>query len=495
MPARTLMIQGTGSHVGKSTLVAALCRIFKQDGFRVAPFKSQNMSNNASVCGDGSEIARSQALQAAACGIEPAARMNPVLLKPEADSKAQVIVLGKPMGRMSALEYHDYKPRLLPVVRESLEALRRDFDIVVIEGAGSPAEINLRAGDIANMKVAEMADAPVLLVGDIDTGGVFAQLIGTLQLLEPAERARLKGFIINKFRGDPSILKPGLDDLESVTSRPVVGVVPYLQDLRLPEEDTPRAGKPGDEQGRLRLRVLRPPHMANFTDFDALLGEADVALRYLEHPEPEVPDAVILPGSKSTAADLRVLKERGFGDYLRHARELGATIVGVCAGCQMLGRAVLDPRGVESEIAREEGFGLLTVETRFESAKLTAPVRALHLESGLEVSGYEMHHGRTAGEAAPVFRLAQRGAAPADELEGARDATGRVWGTAIHGLFENPVFRRHFLNGLRARRGLPPISPAPGRSLEESLDRLAQAVRVHLDMNSIYSLIQINPLN
>src|SRR5688572_15559835 len=431
----TLMVQGSGSGVGKSTLVAALCRLFRRRGLRVAPFKAQNMSNNAHVCRDGSEIGRSTALQALACGLEPAVEMNPILLKPSSDVDAQVVLMGRPVRAMSAVEYQREKPRLLGVIRECLDTLRRSYDLVILEGAGSPAEVNLREGDLVNMAAAELADAPVLLVGDIDVGGVFAQLVGTLHLLLPKERERVKGFLINKFRGDLSILKPGLDFLERETGVPVLGVVPWFRGIHLPEEDalSGRERKSGGD--RLRVDVLLQPRMANFTDFDALEAEPDVELRYRETPDGTVPDAYVLPGTKSTIADLRRLKEAGWSEPLRKALSLGATVVGLCGGYQMMGRHVADPEGVESSARGEEGLGLLPVTTTFAASKVTARVRGVHLDTGAEIEGYEIHMGRTDSDGEPALRLSERGGAPCADFDGARAFEGRAWGTYVHGVF------------------------------------------------------------
>src|SRR5689334_5028526 len=357
----SIMIQGTGSGVGKSTLVAALCRIFKQDGLRVAPFKAQNMANNAHVCRDGGEIGRSTAVQAQACGIEPSVDMNPVLLKPSTDAAAQVVVMGRPVRSMTAKEYQEYKPTLLTMIRGCLSRLQRDYDVVVIEGAGSPAEVNLRDSDIVNMRTAELADAPVLLAADIDVGGVFAQIVGTMHLLLPAERERVRGFIINKFRGDLEILKPGLEFLERETARPVLGVVPHYRHILIPEEDAVPAAKVGGDAAsdKIRIDVVLHSRMSNFTDFDALEAEPDVRLRYLERPDGRIPDALILPGTKSTIADLRRLKDAGFAAYVTRCLERGATVVGICGGFQMLGTLIRDPRHVESSTDAEEGLGLL----------------------------------------------------------------------------------------------------------------------------------------
>jgi len=483
------MIQGTASGVGKSTLVAALCRIFRQDGLRVAPFKAQNMANNAHVCRDGGEIGRSTAVQARACGLEPTVDMNPVLLKPSTDIAAQVIVRGRPVKSMTAAEYQEFKPTLRSMIRDCLSRLQRDHDVVVIEGAGSPAEVNLRESDIVNMRTAEIADAPVLLVGDIDVGGVFAQLVGTMRLLLEPERARVAGLIINKFRGDLEILRPGLGFLEKETGKPVLGVVPWFRGIRIPEEDavpTAKIGGPAASD-RIRIDVVLHPRMSNFTDFDALEAEPDVSLRYLERPDDRVPDALILPGTKSTIADLRRLKESGFAAHVERCREKGAAIVGICGGFQMLGQLIRDPGRVESESAAEPGLGLLPSVTRFAEDKITAQVSGVHLSSGTEVSGYEIHMGRAEGPAAaPFLRITRRGGEPVSEFDGAE--TGRVWGTYLHGVFDNASFRRHFIDGLRAARGWPALRTETPVDDDAELDKLAAHVRAHLDLERIHGI-------
>jgi adenosylcobyric acid synthase len=494
MPA--IMIQGTASGVGKSTLVAALCRILRQDGLRVAPFKAQNMANNAHVCRDGGEIGRSTAVQARACGLEPTVDMNPVLLKPSTDAAAQVVVMGRPVKHMTAREYQDYKPTLLTMIRGCLFRLQRDHDVVVIEGAGSPAEVNLRESDIVNMATAEIADAPVLLAADIDVGGVFAQIVGTMHLLLESERSRVKGFLINKFRGDLEILKPGLTFLERETARPVLGVIPHFRHIRLPEEDAVPAGKIGGQAppDKIRIDVVLHPRMSNFTDFDALEAEPDVHLRYLERPDDRVPDALILPGTKSTIADLRRLKEAGFGAHVTRCLERGATVVGICGGFQMLGTLIRDPRHVESTADAEEGLGLLPSVTLFGEDKITAQVSGIHLGSGAEVRGYEIHMGRAEGPpAAPLLRITERGGLAVSDFDGAEASGGRVWGTYLHGVFDNPGFRRHFVDALRAARGWPALRTLSPIDAEGEFDKLAAHVRGSVDMDRITRILKGRP--
>jgi adenosylcobyric acid synthase len=418
--------------------------------------------------------------------------MNPVLLKPSTDQAAQVVVLGRPVKAMTAREYQAYRPTLLGLIRDCLARLQRDHDLVVIEGAGSPAEVNLRESDIVNMRTAEIADAPVLLVGDIDVGGVFAQIVGTMQLLLPAERERVRGFLINKFRGDLDILKPGLAFLEKETGRPVLGVVPHYRHIRIPEEDAIPAEKIGGAAAadRIRIDVVLHPRLSNFTDVDALEAEPDVQVRFLERPDDSIPDALILPGTKSTIADLRRLKDAGFAAHVTRCLERGATVVGICGGFQMLGARIRDPRHVESAADGEEGLGLLPSETVFEEEKVTAQVSGLHLASGLEVSGYEIHMGRPTGApVTPLFRITGRGGTAVSDFDGAQAHGGRVWGTYLHGVFDSPGFRRHFVDGLRAARGWPALRTWSAPDADAEYDKLAAHVRAAIDMDGLRRIL------
>ena len=490
MAARTIMIQGTGSYVGKSVITAALCRYFRQEGFRVAPFKSQNMSNNSFVTSEGGEMGRAQVFQAQACGIEPHVDMNPILLKPITDVGAQVVVLGKVVKVMSAREYQQYQPQLLGVIQQSFERLAEANDIVVIEGAGSPAEINLRPYDIVNMATARMASAPVVIVGDINLGGVFAWLVGTLELLTEEEQALVKGFIINKFRGDISLLYGGLEFLEDRTGKKVLGVLPYVKDLAVAEEDgiadSKWKGPWAQDPTKLQIQVILLPHISNSTDFESLELEPDVGLRYLAemppHGEP-LPDLVIIPGSKSTMADLAYLRSSGLADYIRQCHESGARVVGVCGGYQMLGRELLDPMQVESTAPSMEGLGLLETSTTFEPVKTTKQVRALSLDHEEEVVGYEIHMGHThsAQPTQPRFRITREGGELADRLDGAVSADGSVWGTYLHGVFDTPAFRRRILNDLRANHNWAPLPPS-GTQAATGLDSLATLIREYLNL-------------
>lgn len=515
--APTIMLQGTASDVGKSILTAALCRILVQDGFRTAPFKSQNMSLNSYITPDGREIGRAQGLQADACRVAATTDMNPILLKPKKDMIAQVVVHGKPLRDYEARAYREeYLSQAEGIVREALNRLRAAHDVVVIEGAGSPAEVNLKDRDIVNMRLAGWAEAPVMLVADIDRGGVFASIVGTLEILEPHERDRVKGFIINKFRGDVSLLKPGLDWLEQKTGKPVLGVIPYLHNLELEDEDSasldnklaghsgPVPGAPAAGMDRpLDIAVIRLPRLSNFTDFDPLPLEPDVSARYVSSPSQlGRPDAVILPGSKNTVDDLLFLRETGLEPLLKRYVEEGGELVGICAGYQMLGQRLKDPDHLESNRDLTEGLGLVPTETVFTPDKKTVRVAgnaSMPGETGgsYPICGYEIHMGRTSF-LEPVdhpFRVApsKPDGSPGEALhgDGAAAAEGRVWGTYVHGILHNDGFRRSWLNRLRSRKGLAPIDRITdlAGNREAAFDRLADHVRAHLDMERIYEMI------
>ena len=509
LPGKVLMVQGTASHVGKSVLVAALCRIFRQDGFHVAPFKAQNMSNNSYVTPDGWEIGRAQAVQAEAAGIEPSVEMNPILLKPEADSRSQVVLLGKPVQSAGASYFSNMKPHLWKAVSESLDKLREQYDIVVIEGAGSPAEVNLKRTEIVNMRVARYANAPVLLAGDIDRGGVFASLVGTLELLEPEERDCIRAFIINKFRGDITLLKPGLRFLEERTGISVAGVVPYFRDIHIPEEDAvsleERVRMKSKDDYLLDVAVIGLPHISNFDDFDPLKRDSGVRLRYVE-PNDGLgePDLIIIPGSKTTAADLEYLRRVGLAEEITTLYRRGTHVIGICGGFQMLGERILDPKGVESPHREIEGLGLLPVTTIFEDSKETHRVRGTVTEapgilqgaSGLPVEGYEIHMGRSIfasaepdvrGNRAP-FHLEERSGKSWDQFDGAVDPCGRVMGTYIHGLFYNLGLRRVILRRLAEGKGVILPEGEALQSRDEEYDKLAGLVRGSLNMDMIYRI-------
>jgi adenosylcobyric acid synthase len=498
MPARKIMIQGTGSYVGKSVVTAALCRYFRQQGLRAAPFKAQNMSNNSHVTADGGEMGRAQAFQAQACGLEPRVEMNPVLLKPSSEIGAQVVVLGKAVKTMSAREYHDYQPLLLGIIQDCLNKLCQENDVVVIEGAGSPAEVNLRSFDIVNMTVARMASAPVVLVGDINPGGVFAWFVGTLELLTPEERAWVKAFIINKFRGDITLLKDGLDFLEKRTGKKVLGVLPFVKELVVPEEDSVPESKWkrawSTDSARLTIQVILLPHISNSTDFDAFETEADVTLQYLPRSpraEEPLPDMLIVPGSKSTMADLSYLRSSELANHVRRCHEAGVLIAGICGGYQMLGRELTDPLGIESGVVSMEGLGLLEATTTFEPQKTTVQVRAFSMDHEEEVIGYEIHMGKTvcSPSTRPLFRIVEECGKQTSRWEGAISEDGLIWGTYVHGVFDAPAFRRRILNRLRARRGWKPLPATPVSPLSETLDSLASLVREHIDLTVLESIL------
>jgi adenosylcobyric acid synthase len=505
--AKTLMVQGTASSVGKSLVVAGLCRLFRRAGLQVAPFKAQNMALNAAVASDGGEIGRAQAVQAEAAGIDPTVQMNPILLKPEGDSRSQVVLLGRPWKRLTAAEYHAVKPELRAIVRESLDRLRAQVDLVVIEGAGSPAEINLKDRDIVNMDVAKAADAPVLLVGDIDRGGVFAAFVGTLALLAPDERARVAAFVFNKFRGDRALLEPGFEQLRELTGIPTLGVLPFLRGLGIADEDSvaldDRRGAPIPAATDLDVAVVRLPRISNFDDFAPLEQEPGVRLRYVERPaDVRGADLLILPGTKSTVPDLVWLRASGFADEVRARAQRGEPVLGVCGGCQMLGRRLEDPHGVESEVRGADGLGLLPLVTRFEREKLTARCWAragaasfLAPASGTVVQGYEIHMGtveRTDG-AAPAFAIHERNGVACRAGDGAVSADGAVAGTLIHGILENDPVRAALLDHLRARRSLPP-APVARRALvrDAAYDRLALTLRDGLDWRRLCEIVGVD---
>jgi adenosylcobyric acid synthase len=492
-------VQGTASSVGKTLIVAALCRIFHREGLSVAPFKAQNMALNSFVTSDGGEIGRAQAVQAEAAGIDPRVEMNPILLKPEGGMRSQVVVRGKPLGRMTWSEYQQLKPEFVRIVADSLHSLRAKHDLIIIEGAGSPAEINLAGQDLVNMHVAAEAEAPVLLVGDIDRGGVFAHLVGTMELLAPADRERVAGFLINKFRGDVALLAPGLEFLRERFRVPVLGVIPYLERLRIADEDSvaleDRRNRRATGLGQIDIAVIKLPRISNYDDFLALEHEDGVTVRFVEEPrETAGADLAIIPGSKSTIADLGWLHESGFALAIVDRAREGGLIAGICGGCQMLGERIDDPHRVESDEASARGLGLLPIVTRFAKTKLTAQVRVRVKSSSIlsgahivadEISAYEIHMGnveRTAGSSAP-FRIVSRNGAPADTLDCAINRDGSVAGTMLHGIFENDALRAAFLGALRRRKGLAAHGETrPVASREAEYDRLASAVADGVDL-------------
>ena len=498
---KALFIGGTGSDVGKSVINAGLCRIFSRRGWLVAPFKAQNMALNSAVTTDGGEIGRAQALQAAACGLEPHIDMNPVLLKPNSDTGSQVIIHGRPVGNMTVSQYHAFKPEAFRQVGESYRRLAAQVDLVMLEGAGSIAEINLMAHDITNLKAAALAEAPVILVADIDRGGVFASIVGTVELLSSTERAQLKGIIINKFRGDATLLKSGIGAIEDRTGLPVLGVVP-VGDFSLPEEDSVAlARKTKESKGGIRLGVVRLPRISNYTDFDPLEQEADVALQYVESPEQlDGLELLILPGTKSTLADLEFLEESGLASAIRSYHAAGGRVIGICGGFQMLGNHLSDPEGGESERSEATGLGLLDVDTVLKPDKQTHQVTARFQQAayaagfgGLgEVSGYEIHAGESECGimSRPLLQLTSRSGEVVTINDGAVSADGRVWGTYLHGFFDDDQVRYAVLAPLRAGRGQSPAVHSTQQSLNSELDKLADHLEQHLDIEQICSWLQ-----
>jgi adenosylcobyric acid synthase len=501
MKARALMVMGTASDVGKSVVVAGLCRLFSRAGVSVAPFKAQNMSNNAAVCRGGGEIGRAQAVQAEACGLEPSVDMNPVLLKPESDRGCQVVIGGRARFHMTTREYSHYREHAWPAIVASYTRLAERFGLIVIEGAGGAAEVNLRDRDIVNWPIADLADAPVLIIADIDKGGALASLVGTIVLLSPAERQRVKGLIINKFRGDPSLLYNGLKIIEEKTGVPILGVLPYAGNLEIPEEDGAglRLGTGAHSERPIKIAVVTFPRIANYTDFEPFLREPDVALKYVGRPEQAgVTDVLCLPGTKSTIADREWLRASGWDRYIYNHRSAGGTLVGICGGYQMLGERIEDPEHCESDIDSANGLGLLPIATVFAKEKITARVEATHIGSSLAISGYEIHCGRLlrrGGE--PLFRVHIREDQTANEDEGAVSEDRRVFGTSIHGVFDAPHFRRHFLNVIRERKSLAPLpvvytEDAPTLRAR-AYDRFANILSENLDLASLASLAGVEP--
>ncbi len=509
--AKTLMFLGTGSDVGKSVLTAAFCRIFKQDGYRVAPFKAQNMALNSFITPEGGEMGRAQVVQAEAAGIPPHVDMNPILLKPTSSMGSQVIVLGKAVGNFTAKEYYAYKKQLVPVVREAFERLAARYDVVVLEGAGSAVELNLKEHDLVNLAMARMARAPCLLVGDIDRGGIFAALLGSVMLMDREEQDLIAGFIVNKLRGDPDLFHSGVLLLEERSGRPVLGVVPYFQHISIAEEDSValarRVSKGAAErpsQGVLQIGVVRLPFVSNYTDFQCLEQDPRVHLVYFEKPADVFRcDAVIVPGSKNTIEDMRALERSGMADALRAYYKGDGVLVGICGGYQILGRRILDPHGVESRVRETRGLGLLPMTTEMALEKMTTQVTARlvvpnPLDAGdlFPLCGYEIHMGRSRFDGAPdilpLFEIVQRNGrdVPKEEAyDGAWADEGRVWGTYIHGIFDNDAFRTRFLAFLAARKGkdLAPLGTPPGfsRWKEQQYDLLAEHVRRHCDVERI----------
>lgn len=489
-----IMIQGTGSSVGKSIISAALCRILKQNGYSVCPFKSQNMSLNSYITLTGKEMGRAQVLQAYAAGLEPEFYMNPILLKPTSDKKSQIIVNGEVYGNATALEYQNMKVNFREMLSEQFKRLEEKFDVIVMEGAGSPAEINLRDNDIVNMGMAESVDAPVVIIGDIDKGGVFASLAGTMLLLKEQERERVKGIIINKFRGDLEILKPGIDMLEEIIKVPCLGVIPYFR-LKLEDEDSAvdfnkKVLKPLD------VAVVKLPHISNFTDFDAFKSEDDVSVRFVSSREElENPDILIIPGSKNTIDDLAKIRECGLEDAIKNYAWDGI-LIGICGGYQMLGNSIRDPNLVESSICETKGMGLLDIDTVLQKKKVTT--RVLAALDGDLVYGYEIHMGRCmyGKTSSPLFKITEKNGKNVSEHDGAVNYNGNIFGTYIHGVFDSADFRETILNKARAKKGLKQKKSHDYKKFrEEEIDKLAYIVKENIDIKNIFKILDIQSRN
>lgn len=501
--AKNLMIQGTASSVGKSLVTAGLCRVLYQDGYKTAPFKSQNMSLNSFVTDEGLEMGRAQAVQAEAAGIKPEAAMNPILLKPSSDRKSQVIIEGKVLSTMDACCYHDYKKELKKTVMKNYMYLDGKYDCIIIEGAGSPAEINLRENDIVNMGMAEMADSPVILIADIDRGGVFASIAGTIFLLSESEKRRVKGIIINKFRGDIELLKPGIVKIEEMLNIPVLGVIPYTE-LNIEDEDslTSKLSSKKEQEGHneqydtLDIAVIKVPHISNFTDFDVFGLFDKVSLRFVSDKDKlGNPDMIILPGSKNTIDDMKFLRESGFAEIIKEKASEGIIICGICGGYQMLGTEISDPYNCESDIEKIEGLGLLEMTTVFEKDKITRKTKGViiseygifHGLKGKKISGYEIHMGRSYGKA---------DGERVSDMEYGKDGliSGNVFGTYIHGFFDTAGTTGIILNNIRRAKGLCELSydESYHKSKEFEYNKLSSLIRNHIDLKEIYKIMGIS---
>lgn len=479
-----IMIQGTASSAGKSLVAAALCRIFSNEGFKVCPFKSQNMSLNSYVTMEGLEMGRAQVLQAQAARVVPSASMNPILLKPTSDRKSQVIIKGRPYKNMDAVEYFKFKGQLRDMIKDIYDELQKECDVVVIEGAGSPAEINLKEMDIVNMGMAEMADVPVILVGDIDKGGVFASIYGTVMLLEEKERQRIKGIVINKFRGDKSILQSGIDMLEDLVKIPVIGVIPYMN-IKLDEEDG-ATNFNSISKGDVDICVIKLPRISNFTDFDSFNFDNDVSVRYITSPQ-EIggADIVIIPGSKNTIEDLRWLKRAGFKEALANYEGI---LFGICGGYQIMGQSIIDEEGWEVVKGEtESGLGVFDTVTVFKGDKVTTNVEGF--AEGKRIYGYEIHSGKTSGNKKPFVNIQLKEGQAIEYFDGEM-IDDKYYGTYIHGIFDSNEFREYILNKIRRKKSLNEKSSVDLRiKREEELERLAEIVRENINMEHIYKLI------
>jgi adenosylcobyric acid synthase len=479
MKTITLMVQGTTSDAGKSTLVTGLCRYYKRKGISVAPFKPQNMALNSAVTIDGGEIGRAQAVQAQACGIEAHTDMNPVLLKPNSDKTAQVILQGKVLNNFNAKSYHAYKPEIMPAILESYERLKHQYDYIMVEGAGSPAEINLRDRDVANMGFAEAVDCPVILIADIDKGGVFAHLIGTLELLSQSEQDRILGFVINRFRGDIDILQPGLDWLEQRTGKPVFGVLPYLHDLYLESEDSIAIEQTPSECDDFYIVVPSLPRMSNHTDFDALRLQAGINIQFLQNPdELQKADLIILPGSKSVRDDLLWLKDQGWENIIKQHLRYGGKLMGICGGYQMLGDTIDDPLGLEGGVGSSDGLGLLAMHTNITATKQLKRVAGRFSMNSVIFKGYEIHTGVSVGEALvkPLLKMTS------GESEGVVSGDNKIIGTYVHGIFDQTEARKYLLEWA----GVGKISLIDFSELsEQGIDLMANTLENYLDMERL----------
>ena len=484
--ANYIMLQGTSSHVGKSILTTALCRIFYQDGKRVTPFKAQNMALNSYVTTEGLEMGRAQVAQAEAAMLAPNVDMNPVLLKPTGNSTSQVIINGRPIGNMSAKEYHQgYSMKAFDAVKAALNRLDKNFDTIVIEGAGSPAEVNLKANDIVNMRVAKYLNAPVLLVADIDRGGSLAALVGTLELLDEDERDLVKGLVINKFRGDINLFTPAIDFLEKKTGKHVLGVIPFIDKLGIDDEDSVSLDdkQSNNQVGAIKIAIVRTPKISNFTDFDSLAGEADVNLFYaVSAEELDTADLIILPGSKNTSEDLLYLQQSGIAEKVKTLAKSGTAVIGICGGLQMLGNKISDPLHTESKNDEVDGLGLLPITTTFAAEKFTRQVTIESVDftflnvniTGKNLEGYEIHSGVTEGlDREKII------------------ADGNVLGTYVHGIFDNDEFRRQILNAIRLKKNLQPLPNTRNIRAEKqrNYERLAKIVRENLNIELLKSII------
>ncbi len=488
---QTLMVQGTTSDAGKSVLVAAICRILARHGNSVAPFKPQNMALNSAVTADGGEIGRAQAVQAEACYLEPSVTMNPVLLKPNTDIGAQVIVNGRAVGNMDSRQYHAYKPQLLEQVMAAHDGLKAQYGIVVVEGAGSPAEINLRDRDIANMGFAEVADCPVILVADIDRGGVFAHLVGTLELLSESERDRVKGFVINRFRGDIALLEPGLRWLEARTGKPVLGVIPYIRDLHIEAEDAFAMQQLEAAEQQLRAAVISYPRTSNHTDFDVLRMHPQVDCQFVRDVRRfSGADLLLLPGSKSVRNDLQWLADMGWREIIYRHLRLGGKLIGICGGYQMLGQRVHDPQGVESTAGSSDGLGLLAMETTLTGDKTLRNVTGYKRDTGSPLAGYEIHAGISRGLALnnPVFNVLDGDGGEVGE--GAVNDENTVMGSYLHGLFDQPALLTEILDWAGLRHAEPFDYPAYRAA---QIDRLAGVVEAAIPIATLYNLLSMEP--